>query len=94
MASAAKTFSDDGGAFEVDGTERVHTLRTPGGLVSNTSLVDFVIHPWGAAISSLTDPVPPPCLPVPAGSSARLPPQSLSFSAKAGAQAFGVLTKG
>ena len=57
MASANQTIGDSGGDFEVDSTERVWTLTTPGGYLSNNfaGAVDVFVSFENAAVVT-TDP--------------------------------------
>lgn len=57
MGSANQTIGDSGGDFEVDSTERVWTLTTPGGYLSNNfaGAVDCFVNFENAAVVT-TDP--------------------------------------
>lgn len=57
MASANQTIGDSGGDFTVDGTERVFTLTTPGGYLSNNGVLgtDVFVNFENAAVVT-TDP--------------------------------------
>ncbi len=93
MASAAQTLSDSGCEFEVDGTQRTHTLRTPGGRVSNSGNVDFFINVDGGTVAT-TQPGGDSNLIVPVGGTVVLPNTARTFTAKATASTYAVFTKG
>ena len=81
MASANVTVSPAGYEFECDTTQRLATLVSPGGKVSNTSAVDAFINVDGGTVTT-TQPAGASGRSVPAGSTVVLPRTCMSFTFK------------
>lgn len=92
MASVNVTLPDCGQEVECDNTQRLATLLTPGGTVSNNGAVDAVINPSGGTVT-LTQPAGASCLPVPVGATVKLPFSCSGFTFKSTAQTFLVYAK-
>lgn len=95
MASANQTLRDCGIEFEVDGTERTHTLVTPGGYIKNNGAVDIVINTLGAAIAGVAQPVGEAHVYIKAGDEVPLPVNCSAIRAKStGAASYASYRKG
>ncbi len=98
MASADVTIGDGGREFEADATQHAATLTTPGGIVSNRGTDangsgKAFINPDGGDVDT-SQPATVPCIPLPVGSSYRLPFTCKYFTFKASASTFLVFSKG
>jgi hypothetical protein len=94
MASEAQTFGGRGGEFEVDATQRIHTLLVLGGWkIRNVGKKDFWVNFDAAAVATV-DGNNPSNVPVPSnGGEVNVPDDVRGFSAKASSSAFGTLER-